>query len=340
MQPKRWLLLILAVAVAARLGSALLMGDQVEILPGIYDQVSYHTLAIRLLGGHGFTFDQLWWPATPAGQPTAAWSYLYTFYLVGVYALFGAHPLAARLIQAVAAGIGMPWMVYRLAKRVFSSEHAKAETIGLLAAGWTAVYGYFVYYAGALMTETFYTIGILWILDCGLRIADCFKKRDYRQTARLVGVRPGDWIDGHAEAGGADVHPVPVFMAAVDAPGASAFLASLLEGGQGRAVVFVGHGNPDRAHHAVQLPAVRPVRAVKQQCRVCFFLGQPPGGRLCVQTALHQRYAHLPGGHPGRAAQFKRGGPGPGADEAGLGLRPTKSMALSIADGYPHPGFF
>jgi len=28
------------------------------------------------------------------------WSFLYTFYLAAVYALFGVHPLAARLIQA------------------------------------------------------------------------------------------------------------------------------------------------------------------------------------------------------------------------------------------------
>ena len=99
--PKTWLWLIIALGLAARLLAALIMGDRVEVLPGIYDQVSYHTLATRLLDGHGFTFATEWWPVTQADQPTAHWSYLYTFYLVAVYALVGVHPLAARLLQAL-----------------------------------------------------------------------------------------------------------------------------------------------------------------------------------------------------------------------------------------------
>ncbi len=195
MQTKRWLILILTISVVARLGSALLMGDRVEVLPGIYDQVSYHNLAIRLLGGHGFTFDQQSWPFTTAGQPTAFWSYLYTFYLVAVYAMFGVHPLAARLIQAVATGLLMPWLAYRLAGKVFrnTSSDSRIDWIGLVAAGWVAVYGYFVYYSAALMTEMFFATGILGILDCGLRIADSLReelavpKRDWLVLGLLIG---------------------------------------------------------------------------------------------------------------------------------------------------------
>jgi hypothetical protein len=189
------LLGILAVSVGLRFLAALVMGDQVEILPGIFDQISYHTLANRLLDGYGFTFDTSWWPVTQAGQPTAHWSYLYTFYLTACYALFGDHPLVARLTQAVAAGILMPWLAYRLASRTFTGlqlrpEHSgesprrrfaglgglyrlleqPAQAVGLLAAAWLAVYGYLVYYAAALMTETFYILSILWTLDCALRI--------------------------------------------------------------------------------------------------------------------------------------------------------------------------
>ena len=50
---KRWLIGIMVVAVLTRSLAALWMGDRVEVLPGIYDQVSYHTLAQRLLEGHG-----------------------------------------------------------------------------------------------------------------------------------------------------------------------------------------------------------------------------------------------------------------------------------------------
>jgi hypothetical protein len=86
---KAWLWMIIGLGVMARLGAVLMMGDAVQVLPGIYDQVSYHTLATRLLGGHGFTFETEWWPVTQAGEPTAHWSYLYTFYLTIVYALVG-----------------------------------------------------------------------------------------------------------------------------------------------------------------------------------------------------------------------------------------------------------
>jgi 4-amino-4-deoxy-L-arabinose transferase-like glycosyltransferase len=151
--------MIIFAAVVLRVAMAFYLGDQVVNLPGTQDQISYDMLAQRLLNGHGFTVAEAWWPATKAGEPTAHWSYLYTLYLAAVYSLFGYHPLAARLIQAVVAGTLMPWLAYRLGRRHFSSK------VGLVAAGLMAVYIYFVYYAAALMTETFYIIAILWTLD-------------------------------------------------------------------------------------------------------------------------------------------------------------------------------
>src|SRR5436305_1966168 len=77
---RRWLAIIILVSVAVRLAAAASLGDHIQQLPGIFDEISYHTLATRLLGGHGFTFDQLWWPLTAPGTPTAHWSYLYTLW--------------------------------------------------------------------------------------------------------------------------------------------------------------------------------------------------------------------------------------------------------------------
>jgi hypothetical protein len=147
------------VAVLLRMAAAIYLGDHVTDLPGTFDQISYDMLARQVLAGHGFTVATDWWPVTPAGEPTAHWSYLYTLYLTAVYTIFGYHPLVARLIQAVLAGILMPWLAYRLGSRHFGQRE------GLVAAGLTAVYAYFVYYAGALMTETFYIIAILAALD-------------------------------------------------------------------------------------------------------------------------------------------------------------------------------
>ncbi len=163
--------MIVIASVLLRVASAIYQGDSVEPLPGTYDQISYHGLAVRVLDGHGFSFAKGWWPATPAGKPTAHWSFLYVLYLIGVYALTGVHPLAARLIQAVLAGILQPWLTFRLGTRLFG------ERIGLAAAGIAAVYAYFIYYAGSLMTETFYVLCILWALDLATSMAESAGRR-------------------------------------------------------------------------------------------------------------------------------------------------------------------
>ncbi|MEZ4867734.1 MAG: glycosyltransferase family 39 protein [Caldilineaceae bacterium] len=156
---------IVAVALLLRIGSAFYQGNLVTDLPGIYDQISYHELARRLLDGYGFSFGHDHWPATRAGEPTAHWSYLYTVYLAGVYALFGTQPVIARLIQAVIAGLLHSWLAWRIGRQLFG------QTIGLMVAALSAVYIYFFYYAGALVTETFYILGILWTFDVAFRLA-------------------------------------------------------------------------------------------------------------------------------------------------------------------------
>jgi hypothetical protein len=158
------LFVILTVAVLLRLAAALYLGNTVEVLPGTFDQVSYHALALRVLGGHGFSFGQASWPMTAADAPTAHWSFLYTLYLSAVYALFGPNPLAARIIQAVAVGLLHPFLAYLIGRRVFGVR------AGLLAAAFTAAYIYFIYYAATLMTEPFYITAILGALYLMLRL--------------------------------------------------------------------------------------------------------------------------------------------------------------------------
>ncbi len=156
---------ILAASLFLRLAAVAVMGNQVEALPGIVDQISYHTLAQRLLDGHGFTMPTDWWPITRANAPTAHWSYLYTLYLAACYAIFGVTPLAARLLQAIAVGLLWPWLALRIGHRLGGAP------LGLTAAAWSALYGYFAYYSAALMTEAFYITAILWTLDCALTLA-------------------------------------------------------------------------------------------------------------------------------------------------------------------------
>jgi hypothetical protein len=150
---------ILVISVVLRLAAVFVMGNSIESLPGIEDQLSYHTLAVQVITGHGFTMPTDWWPLTRAGAPTAHWSYLYTLYLVCVYSIVGVSPLAARILQVIIVGVLWPWLAWRLARRLAGNG------VGLIAAAWTALYGYFIYYAAALMTEPFYITAILWAFD-------------------------------------------------------------------------------------------------------------------------------------------------------------------------------
>jgi hypothetical protein len=153
-------------AAAVRFVTALYLGDTVTPQPGTADQVSYHTLALRVLDGHGFTFGTGWWPATNANEPTAHWSYLYVLFLAGVYSVFGPHPVMARIIQAVAVGALQPWLTFLVARRLFGAR------VALVAAALVAGYAYFVYYAGALMTESFFIAALIWSVHAAMRVAE------------------------------------------------------------------------------------------------------------------------------------------------------------------------
>lgn len=160
------LITVLAISVLLRVAAAIYLGDQVVSLPGTNDQLSYHNLALRVLAGHGFSFGEPWWPLTAANAPTAHWSFLYTLYLVLVYALFGPHPLAARLIQAALVGVLHPYLAYRIGKRLFDIP------VGLFAAALTAIYTYFIYYSAALMTEPFFIVSVLASLWAAILLGD------------------------------------------------------------------------------------------------------------------------------------------------------------------------
>lgn len=189
---KRWLWLIILLSVALRIGAALFMGNgEVVALPGTADQVSYHNLALRVLNGHGFSFGENWWPATKANTPTAHWSFLYTFYLIAVYAVMGVQPLVARLLQAVAVGVLQPWLAYYLAGRVLTETSwspARRERIALIAAGITAIYIYFIYYAASLMTEPFYGVGVLATLSLALTVVQRANRPGIWPTALLFAI--------------------------------------------------------------------------------------------------------------------------------------------------------
>ena len=80
----------------------------------------------------------------------------------------------------MAVGLLMPWLIYRIGKRAFGAQ------VGLIAAGLTAVYFYFVLYAASLMSEAFYIVGILWIVDAGMRLANSLVQTRPSNSRRAV----------------------------------------------------------------------------------------------------------------------------------------------------------
>ena len=161
---KQILIIIISISVFLRVLASIYLGNQVKLMPGIADQITYHTLSQRVLNGHGFTFDVPWWPATAPGEPTAHWSFLYTYFLMAVYKIFGINPLLARLIQAVVNGILQPLLLYKLTKSIFSTRPA------LIAAAWISVYIYIIYYTAALMTESWYITLVLAIFYFAIKL--------------------------------------------------------------------------------------------------------------------------------------------------------------------------
>jgi len=177
----RWLIVILLLSVLLRAGVALYLGDATP--PG-QDETSYSSVASRLASGHGFSFDRPWYPFAPADAPTAHWSFLYTAFAGATYAVAGVHPLAVRLAQAVLVGILLPWLTYRLARRMTAGRGeretgskgerdihiATQSPIPLLAAALAAIYAYFVLYGAMVQTEAFYICALLWSLALGERL--------------------------------------------------------------------------------------------------------------------------------------------------------------------------
>jgi len=149
---------VVGVWVVSRVIVAVMLGDTATPISGAFDQLSYDTLAQRVLGGHGFSFPTGWYPFTPPDTPTAHWSFAYTLYLAGVYAIAGHHPLVARVIQAILSALTAV-LLYRLGRRLFD------ERMGLAAATLAAGYAYLVFFNAALMTQTFYIVCVLAAID-------------------------------------------------------------------------------------------------------------------------------------------------------------------------------
>ncbi|MBI5652426.1 MAG: glycosyltransferase family 39 protein [Chloroflexi bacterium] len=178
---RQWLIAIILVSLLLRIGTALWLGDSAEPISGAFDQYSYDALAQRVLAGKGFSFPTNWYPFTLPDEPTAHWSYVYTLYLAGVYALAGHHPLVARLIQVGISGLHI-WIIFRIGRRLFG------EATGLVAAALTAIYAYFIFFNATLMTQTFYILAVLAVVDLTLDVIENPTRRGWIWLGIAIGI--------------------------------------------------------------------------------------------------------------------------------------------------------
>jgi len=65
-----WLIGIISLGILLRIGAAVYLGNSITGAQQtrIYDQVSYNALALSLLAGRGYSFEQGWYPFTPANK--------------------------------------------------------------------------------------------------------------------------------------------------------------------------------------------------------------------------------------------------------------------------------
>lgn len=126
--PRRWLILILAGALALRLGFLLLFGHTLTLQASGYDAYATH-----LLDGQGYTrFDDR--PGDSDLPP------LYGFFLAGVYATLGRSPIAVALVQTGFDLLTIT-LIYLIGRRAFPTRTAPA----LLGAAFTAFYPYLLF---------------------------------------------------------------------------------------------------------------------------------------------------------------------------------------------------
>jgi 4-amino-4-deoxy-L-arabinose transferase-like glycosyltransferase len=117
------------------------------------DPITYDQIARNLVAGRGFSGASFYYPPG-ADVPTAFWDALYPVFLAAIYAVAGHSVVAVRIAQA-ALGATAIWLTYRIGTGL------AGRPTGLVAAAVSAVYPFFIYYAGQLLTETLFMALIL-----------------------------------------------------------------------------------------------------------------------------------------------------------------------------------
>jgi len=113
------------------------------------DETQYHSLAISMLEGQGYSND---------GEPAAEWPPLYPIFLSVVYFVFGRSTAAVFFAQAL-LGAATVFGVYRLSLSIFEDEH-----VAVLSAFVLAGYPLLILLNKSLLSENLYVPLLIWHL--------------------------------------------------------------------------------------------------------------------------------------------------------------------------------
>ena len=154
MSHRRWLGLILAIALVARVAVVLLSPDYRPL----FDAADYVRHAVSIGNGDGFPDSVL----TPVESPSAFRPPFYPYLLGGIYAVFGEVETAGRLAGAL-LGVLAVWLVYLIARHVWG------ERTALVAAGVAAVFPGLFLLNQALISEPLFVVAELAAVLFALR---------------------------------------------------------------------------------------------------------------------------------------------------------------------------
>jgi 4-amino-4-deoxy-L-arabinose transferase-like glycosyltransferase len=135
---KRFILAVMVIALALRLAWGISLDRHQLYFP---DSRQWNGIALNFLSGNGLVTDE----GAKAARPP-----VYSLFLSLIYLVFGRENLlAVRIVQALISSCTC-LVVYLLAKKLFTATAAK------IAIAACAIYPFFIYYSGAVLTETLF----------------------------------------------------------------------------------------------------------------------------------------------------------------------------------------
>jgi 4-amino-4-deoxy-L-arabinose transferase-like glycosyltransferase len=162
--PSFWGLLVLPLAaLVVRLAYAATLPAQI-VVTFEADPLTYDQIARNLVAGRGFVGASFYYP--PGTEvPTAFWDALYPLFLAGLYVAFGHSVTAVRVAQAILGAVAVAG-TFVLGRQLIR------PAVGLVAAGISAFYPFFVYYSGQVLTETLFMALVVWLFVAGFKAVE------------------------------------------------------------------------------------------------------------------------------------------------------------------------